>query len=212
MPNPDNCATFFLMTSLFFSFFWILTLSELPITPELGYCRHSDSRARSSDGGGRVKSYSGKTRGIPGDIVASSFPSSFCVASVSGSIFARSVWLSFLALCTETAQERLLHRLSHLSFFSSSIFRSRSSIWTPVTSTLLFSIIPQRGPRSLVMIGSCLCLLVCFCCFFYFCWCLCHIYIKGFLLCVLLLNVFHWNPNKLFHFPCVEFLCPSFYL
>ena len=57
MPNPDNCATFFFMTSLFFPFFKILTLSGLPITPELGYCRHSDSRARSLDGGERVKSY-----------------------------------------------------------------------------------------------------------------------------------------------------------
>ena len=78
MPNRDNCATFFLMTSLFFPFFKILTLSGLPITPELGYCRHSDSRARSLDGGERVKSYARKTGGggIPGDIGASSFPSS----------------------------------------------------------------------------------------------------------------------------------------
>ena len=63
MPNPDNCATFFLMTSLFLTVFLTLTLSGLPITPELGYCRHLDSRARSSDGGERVKSYAGKTRG-----------------------------------------------------------------------------------------------------------------------------------------------------
>ena len=124
--------------------------------------------------GSELNGTRGKRGGIPGDIGASSFPSSFCVASVSGSIFARSVWLSFLALCTETAQKRLLHRLSHFSFFSLSIFRSRSSIWTPGTSTWLFSILPLPGPRSLVMIGSCLCLFVRFSCFFffYFCWCL----------------------------------------
>ena len=33
-------------------------------------------------------------------------------------------------------------------------------------------------------------------------------YIQGFLLCLLLLYVLHWNPNKLFHFLCVKVLCP----
>ena len=123
--------------------------------------------------GSELNGTRGKRGGIPGDIGASSFPSSFCVASVSGSIFARSLTLiprSLYRNCTETLASQAK---SPLVFFSSSIFRSRSSIWTPGTSTWLFSILPLPGPRSLVMIGSCLCLFVCFCCFFfYFCWCL----------------------------------------
>ena len=117
MPNPDNCATFFLMTSLFLSVFLTLTLSGLPITPELGYCGHSDSRARSSDGGERVKSYAGKTRGIPGDIGVSSFPSSFCVASVSGSIFARSLTLIPRSLHRNRTERLASQAKSPLVFF-----------------------------------------------------------------------------------------------
>ena len=108
MPNPDNCATFFFMTSLFFPFFLILTLSGLPITPELGYCRHSDNRARSLDGGERVKSYAGKTRGDTrghwGEKFSLLQPPLVCVASVSGSIFARS-----LTLIMDNSIPRSLH-------------------------------------------------------------------------------------------------------
>ena len=43
--------------------------------------------------GSELNGTRGKRGGIPGDIGASSFPSSFCVASVSGSIFARSLTL-----------------------------------------------------------------------------------------------------------------------
>ena len=47
------------LRNLFLNDLFVLSVfSGLPITPELGYCRHSDSRARSSDGGER-----GKTRG-----------------------------------------------------------------------------------------------------------------------------------------------------
>ena len=132
--------------------------------------------------GSELNRTQGKRGGIQGNIGASSFPSSFCVASASGNIFARSLTLLPRSLHRNLTETLASQANSPLVFFSSSIFRSRSSIWTPGTSTWLFSILPLPGPRSLVMIGSCLCLFVCFCfCFFYFCWCLLsHFTFKGF--------------------------------
>ena len=135
--------------------------------------------------GSELNGTRGKRGGIPGDIGASSFPSSFCVASVSGSIFARSLTLIPRSLYRNRTETLASQAKSPLVFFSSSIFRSRSSIWTPGTSTWLFSILPLPGPRSLVMIGSCLCLFVCFCCFFFiFADVYCHIlHLRFFVVC-----------------------------
>ena len=187
MPNPDNCATFFLMTSLFFPFFLSLTLSGLPITPELGYCRHFDIVERGVQMvGSELNLTRGKRGGIPGDIGTSSFPSSFCVASSSWSIFARSLTLIPRSLRQNHTETLASQAKSPLVFFPSSIFRPPSSIWTPGTSTWLFSILPLPGPRSLVMIGSCLCLFGCFCCFFLFLLMsiICHIlHLRFFVVC-----------------------------
>ena len=104
----------------------------------------------------------GKRGGIPRDIGASSFPSSFCVASVSGSIFARSLIL-----------------LSHPSFFflvnfSPALFNLNA--WNKLPRSLHFMapgslvsylwqdpgayFLLQVHRARVVMIGSCLCLFV----------------------------------------------------
>ena len=146
----------------------------------------------------------GKRGGIPGDIGASSFPSSFCVASVSGSIFARSL----------TLIPRSLHwnRTERLASQSPIVFFPRQFFARALQSERL-----EQAPGSLV---SYLCqdpapasasLFVFVVVVFYFCWCLLsHFTFHVFLLCVLLLYVLHWNPNKLFHFPCVKVLCQFF--
>ena len=131
--------------------------------------------------GSELNGTRGKRGVIPGDIGASSFPSSFCVASVSGSIFARSLTLIPRSLhrnCTETLASQAKSPLVFFprQYFFRALQSERLEQATPEPSflvTWLFSIRPLPGPRSLVMIGSCLCLFVCFCfVFFYFCWCL----------------------------------------
>ena len=59
----------------------------------------------------------GKRGGIPGDIGASSFPSSFCVASVSGSIFARSLTLIPRSLHRNSTETLASQAKSPLVFF-----------------------------------------------------------------------------------------------
>ena len=113
-----------------------------------------------------------KRGGIPGDIGASSFPSSFCV----GRIFARSLTLIPRSLHRNRTERLASQAKSPLVFFPRQFFAralqsKRLEQATPEPSflgTWLFSIQPLPGPRSLVMIGSCLCLFVCFCCFFLF--------------------------------------------
>ena len=126
----------------------------------------------------------GKRGGKPGDIGASSFPSSFCVASVSGSIFARSLTLIPRSLHRNRTETLALLQVTYRFFFPGQYFAralqpERLEQATPEPSflgTWLFSILPLPGPRSLVMIGSCLCLFVCFCCFlFIFAHVYCHI-------------------------------------
>ena len=117
----------------------------------------------------------GKRGGIPGDIGASSFPSSFCVASVSGSIFARSLTLIPSSLHRNRTVRLASKAKSPLVFFPRQFFAralqsERLEQSTPEPSflvTWLFSIRPLPEPRSLVMIGFCLCLFVCFVCFFF---------------------------------------------
>ena len=59
----------------------------------------------------------GKRGGIPGDIGASSFPSSFCGASVSGSIFARSLTLIPRSLHRNRTERLASQAKSPLVFF-----------------------------------------------------------------------------------------------
>ena len=59
----------------------------------------------------------GKRGGIPGDIGVSSFPSSFCVASVSGSIFARSLTLIPRSLHRNRTETLASQAKSPLVFF-----------------------------------------------------------------------------------------------
>ena len=134
-----------------------------------------------------------KRGGIPGDIGASSFPSSFSVASVSGRIFARSLTLIPRSLhrnCTETLASQAKSPLVFFpgQYFFRALQSERLEQATPEPSflvTRLFSIRPLPGPRSLVMIGSCLCLFVCFCCFFFvFADVYCHIlHLRFFVVC-----------------------------
>ena len=64
----------------------------------------------------------GKRGGIPGDIGASSFPSSFCVASVSGSIFARSLTLFPRSLHRNRTETLASQSKSPLVFFPRKFF------------------------------------------------------------------------------------------
>ena len=128
----------------------------------------------------------GKRGGIQGNIGASTFPSSFCVASASGNIFARSLTLIPRSLHRNLTETLASQAKSPLVFFSSSVFRSRSSIWTPGTSTWLFSILPLPGPRTQEpsndrLLPLLVCLFLFLFLFFYFCWCLLsHFTFKGF--------------------------------
>ena len=76
--------------------------------------------------GSELNGTRGKRGGIPGDIEASSFPSSFCVASVSGSIFARSLTLiprSLYRNRTETlASLQVTYRFFFVVNFSLALF------------------------------------------------------------------------------------------
>ena len=106
----------------------------------------------------------GKRGGTPGDIRVSSFPSSFCIASVSGSIFARSLTLIPRSLHRNRTETLASQAKSPLVFFPRQFFARALQSERLEQATWLFSILPLPAPRSLVMIGSCLCLFVCFCC------------------------------------------------
>ena len=137
----------------------------------------------------------GKRGGIPGDIGVSSFPSSFCVASVSGSIFARSLTLIPRSLHRNRTETLASQAKSPLVFFPRQFFAralqsERLEQATPEPSflgTWLFSILPLTGPRSLVLLGSCLCLLFVFVFvvfFFIFADVYCHIlHLRFFVVC-----------------------------
>ena len=117
------------------------------------------------------------TQGKPGDTGASSFPSAShpqppalppaCVASASGSIFARFFTLvprSLLGNRTETLASAVK---SPLFFFPRQFFARALQSWKPGTTgnpgALLYY------PTSARSLGSCLCLLFClFVCFYWF--------------------------------------------
>ena len=72
--------------------------------------------------GSELNGTRGKRGGKPGDIGASSFPSSFCVASVSGSIFARSLTLIPRSLYRNRTETLASQAKSPLVFFLRQFF------------------------------------------------------------------------------------------
>ena len=72
--------------------------------------------------GSELNPTQGKRGGIPGDIGASSFPStshSKPAQQALAGVFSRSYSLSFLVLCSETVRKHLLRRLGHPGAFIS---------------------------------------------------------------------------------------------
>ena len=137
-----------------------------------------------------------------GRVVSPPLVTQVCVASSSGSIFARFFTLVPRSLFRKRTETLALAVKLPLFFllvnFSPALFNLKT--WN------------NRLPWNLHLLapGSVLSYLSLFVCLFLLVFV--KFYVQGLLLCVLLLYVSHWHANKLFHFPRVKVLCPLFYV